>query len=127
MLAEAEAEKAARVGIAQALAIDEQVRAYGGPQLQLARQVMDRFSEAIETAKVDVVPRVMIQNGAGAGAGGTTGNAFEALFALLLSDRLETGAGGKPAPRDARIQAIRDELVHAVDAEGSGPVAKRGA
>ena len=47
-LAEAEAEKAARVGIAQALAIEEQVRASGGPQLQLTRQVMERFSEAVE-------------------------------------------------------------------------------
>src|SRR6476646_11629942 len=31
-LAEAEAEKVARIGIAQALATEEQVRAYGGPQ-----------------------------------------------------------------------------------------------
>ncbi len=31
-LAEAEAEKAARIGIGQAIAVEEQVRAYGGPQ-----------------------------------------------------------------------------------------------
>ena len=46
-LGEAEADKAARVGVAQALAIEEQVRAYGGPQLQLTQQVMSRFAEAI--------------------------------------------------------------------------------
>ncbi len=40
-LAEAEAEKAARIGIGQAIAIDEQVRAYGGPQFQVTQQVMN--------------------------------------------------------------------------------------
>lgn len=35
VLAEADAEKAARIGIAQAIAIEEQVRAYGGPQFQV--------------------------------------------------------------------------------------------
>jgi len=46
-LAEAEAEKAARVGIAEAIAIEEKVRAYGGPQFQVTQQVMNRFAEAI--------------------------------------------------------------------------------
>ena len=49
--------KAARVGIAQAIAIEEQVRAYGGPQFQVTQQVMKRFAEAIEAAGVDVVPK----------------------------------------------------------------------
>jgi uncharacterized membrane protein YqiK len=111
-LAEAEAEKAARVGIAQALAIDEQVRAYGGPQLQLTRQVLDRFSEAVETGRIDIVPKVMI--GGGAGAPGGSGSAFEALLGLLLSDRLADKS--QPLlPRDPRLEhardAIRDGLV----------------
>ncbi|HVN15962.1 MAG TPA: SPFH domain-containing protein, partial [Anaerolineales bacterium] len=38
-LAEAEAERTARIGIAQALATEEQVRAYGGPQFQVTQQV----------------------------------------------------------------------------------------
>ena len=65
-LAEAEAEKSARIGIAQALAIEEQVRAYGGPQFQVAREVMSRFADAIQHSKVDVVPKILI--GASAGA-----------------------------------------------------------
>ena len=56
-LAEAEAEKAARIGVGQAIAIEEQVRAYGGPQFQLTQQVMNRFAEAIQQSRVDVVPR----------------------------------------------------------------------
>ena len=59
-LAEAEAEKVARVGIAQALATEEQVRAYGGPQFQVTQQVLNRFAEAIQVSGVDVVPRVAV-------------------------------------------------------------------
>src|SRR5437899_11918507 len=70
-LAGAEAERAARVGIAQAMAIDEQVRAYGGPRFQLTQQVMSRFAEAIETARVDVVPKIMIHGGGGNGTPST--------------------------------------------------------
>jgi hypothetical protein len=45
--------------------------------------VLDRFSAAIETGRIDVVPKVTI----GGGAAGS-GSAFEALLGLLLSDRL---------------------------------------
>ena len=64
-LAEAEAEKIARIGIAQALATEEQVRAYGGPQFQVTQQVLNRFSEAIQQSGVDVVPRVVVSGGKG--------------------------------------------------------------
>jgi uncharacterized membrane protein YqiK len=119
-LAEAEAEKAARVGIAQALAIDEQVRAYGGPQLQLTQKVMERFSEAIQAAHIDVVPKVMISNGTGAGAN-SQGSVFEALLGLMLSDKLADKA--QPStPADPRMikarDQIRDGLVAALGSNG---------
>jgi uncharacterized membrane protein YqiK len=110
-LADAEAEKAARIGLAQALAIDEQVRAYGGPQLQLTRQVLDRFSEAVEAGKIDIVPKVMIAGGNGAGA---MGSAFEALLGMLLSDRLGDKVkdmGGRDVRMDKAADAIRDRLM----------------
>src|SRR5205085_2856519 len=89
-LAEAEAEKAARIGIAQAIAIEEQVRAYGGPQFQVTQDVMNRFAEAIENSHVDIVPKFMISggNGAGNGNGSSSGSVFEALMTLLLSERM---------------------------------------
>ncbi|HET9625495.1 MAG TPA: SPFH domain-containing protein [Kofleriaceae bacterium] len=111
-LAAAHAEEAARVGIAQALAIDEQVRASGGPQLLLTRHVMERFSEAIERAKIDVVPRVMIQGGQGKdGAPGTAaqGSVFEALLAMMLSDKVAAKAADMP-PRDPELDHVRDSL-----------------
>jgi uncharacterized membrane protein YqiK len=119
-LAEAEAERAARVGIAQALAIDEQVRAYGGPQLQLTRQVMERFSEAVQAAGIDVVPRVMISGNGQSGAG--TGSVFEALLAVMLSDRVGDKVHAMP-PRDPRLDkardAIRDGLVATLGGDGA--------
>ncbi|HTQ44561.1 MAG TPA: SPFH domain-containing protein, partial [Polyangiaceae bacterium] len=91
VLAEAEAEKAARIGIGQAIATEEQVRAYGGPKFQVAQQVMNRFAEAIEQAGVDVVPKIVV-GGQGPGGGGTGGSSLlEALLAIVLSDRLGDG------------------------------------
>src|SRR5512134_2510575 len=66
-LAEAEAEKIARIGIAQALATEEQVRAYGGPQFQVTQTVLNRFAEAIQQSGVDIVPRVLIKGNGGEG------------------------------------------------------------
>jgi 2',3'-cyclic-nucleotide 2'-phosphodiesterase (5'-nucleotidase family) len=71
-LAEAESEKIARIGIAQAIATEEQVQAYGGPQYQVTQQVLNRFAEAIEQARVDVlVPRVMVGGGGEEGGMGS--------------------------------------------------------
>jgi uncharacterized membrane protein YqiK len=108
-LAGAEAERAARVGIAQAMAIDEQVRAYGGPRFQLTQQVMSRFAEAIETARVDVVPKIMIHGGGGNGAS-STGNVMEALLTLLLADKIGGESAANPSPRSAAAEAVRSRI-----------------
>ncbi len=111
-LAEAEAEKIARVGIAQALATEEQVRAYGGPQFQVTQQVLNRFAEAIQQSGVDVVPRVVVSGGKGEGEGGTTNSSImEALLTMLLSDRFgalasETAQG----PRSEQAEALRQQI-----------------
>src|SRR5258708_24091052 len=81
-IAEADAEREARIGIARALAIEEQVRAYGGPQFQVVQQVMERFSTAIEKSGVDVVPKMVIMGGNGDGKGGGY-RAFEDMIAKL--------------------------------------------
>jgi uncharacterized membrane protein YqiK len=99
-LAEAEAEKVARVGIAQALATEEQVRAYGGPQFQVTQQVLNRFAEAIQQSRVDVVPRVVV--GGDNKDGGSSGSIMEALLAMLLSDRF--GALAEHAAQSSRSE-----------------------
>jgi uncharacterized membrane protein YqiK len=115
-LAGAEAERAARVGVAQALAVEEQVRAYGGPRFQLTQQVMARFAEAIEQARVDVVPKIVIgqqASGAGNGSGGGSGlggsSVLEALLSLLLSDRMGIDVAPTTPPRP-EAEALRADL-----------------
>jgi uncharacterized membrane protein YqiK len=116
-LAQAEAERAARVGIAQAMAIEEQVRAYGGPRFQLTQQVMNRFAEAVEQARVDVVPKILIgggQTGAGGNgaSGGTmgTGNVLEGLLAILLSEKIGIEATASTSTSSPEAQAMRNEM-----------------
>ncbi|HWE46633.1 MAG TPA: SPFH domain-containing protein [Caulobacteraceae bacterium] len=84
-LAAAEAERVTKVGLAQAEAIEKQVAASGGARYQLARQVAERFAEALETSGVDVVPKVQIT---GSGADGQGGGVMQALLTLLMSDKL---------------------------------------
>jgi len=107
-LGEAEADKSARIGVAQAIAIEEQVRAYGGPRYQLVQEVMNRFSDAVRDAKIDVVPRVVMNsNGAGSGANGS--NALETLLTLLLSERVGEPVG-IDRERSAEALAVRERL-----------------
>jgi uncharacterized membrane protein YqiK len=118
-LAEAEAEKAARVGIAEAIAIEEKVRAYGGPQFQVTQQVMNRFAEAIEKAGVDVVPRISIAGG-GSGNGASSGSSLmEGLLAMLLSDKIgvQVSGGGNGNAARPEVAAMRDQIVQRLMAE----------
>jgi len=105
-LAEAEAEKIARIGIAQALATEEQVRAYGGPQFQVTQQVLNRFAEAIQQSQVDVVPRVIV----GATKDGGSGNIMEGLLTMLLSDRFEALANNGHGQRSEEAEKLRAEI-----------------
>jgi uncharacterized membrane protein YqiK len=105
-LAEAEAEKVARIGIAQALATEEQVRAYGGPQFQVTQQVLNRFSEAVQQSKVDVVPRVVV----GANKDSGSGNIMEALLAMLLSDRFGALSNEAQGKRSEEAEQLRSEI-----------------
>jgi len=105
-LAEAEAEKVARIGIAQALATEEQVRAYGGPQFQVTQQVLNRFSEAVQQSKVDVVPRVVV----GATKDGGSGNIMEALLTMLLSDRFGALDDEAQTKRSDEAEQLRSEI-----------------
>jgi uncharacterized membrane protein YqiK len=105
-LAEAEAEKIARIGIAQALATEEQVRAYGGPQFQVTQTVLNRFAEAVENSKVDVVPRVIV----GASKDGGSGNIMEGLLTMLLSDRFGALASEAQGKRSDEAEQLRAEI-----------------
>ncbi|GAB4501652.1 MAG: hypothetical protein Fur0035_11950 [Anaerolineales bacterium] len=122
-LAEAEAEKVARIGIAQALATEEQVRAYGGPQFQVTQQVLNRFSEAIQQSGVDVVPRVMV---AGNGEQGGSGNVMEALLTMLLSERYSALSSEAQSPRSPEAEVLRQQIYESMKAKSEAPKAEKG-
>ncbi|MBI5935211.1 MAG: flotillin family protein [Chloroflexi bacterium] len=127
-LAEAESEKIARIGIAQALATEEQVRAYGGPQFQVTQQVMQRFADAIQQSGVDIVPRVLIKGGADGDS--STGSVIEGLMAMLLSEKLgvdvaEQAAATRSPEADALRQQIRESMSKPTATEAPKPEAKK--
>jgi len=110
-LAEAEAEKVARIGIAQALATEEQVRAYGGPQFQVTQQVLNRFAEAIQQSGVDVVPRVVVGGSNGENGGNQSANIMEGLLTMLLSERFGVSGEAGTTQRSPDVEAMREKIL----------------
>ena len=109
-LAAAESERIARTGIAQAIATEEQVAAYGGPQYQVTQQVMNRFAEAVQNSRVDVVPRVVVSGG-GSDSSATGSSIMEGLLTLLLSDKLGLDVKGEVAKeRSPEAERLRNEI-----------------
>lgn len=95
-LAAAEADRITKTGLATAETIEKQAAASGGAQYQLARQIVERLAEALETSGVDIVPRVQINTGGSSNEGGGT---MQALMGMLLSEK-GVGLLSSPAARD---------------------------
>jgi uncharacterized membrane protein YqiK len=106
-LAGAEADRITKTGLATAETIEKQAAASGGAQFQLTRQVIERLAQALETSGVDVVPRVQINTGGDAGAGGG-GGALQALIGMLLSEK-GMSMLATPAANDRGPAALPDE------------------
>jgi uncharacterized membrane protein YqiK len=115
-LAEADAEKEARVGVGKAIAIDEQVKAYGGPQYQVVQDVMSKFTAAIERAKIDIVPKTVMSMGNKDGQGSTV-NAFEMLIDLLISEKLGVQLDQAGKTEDPRVKKIREAILRGMEQE----------
>ena len=93
-MAGAEAERVSKVGLAQASVIESQVAASGGARYQLARQVAERFAEALETSGVDVVPKVSITGA----DGNASGSILQTLMTLIMAEKLDLPIGAQSAP-----------------------------
>jgi uncharacterized membrane protein YqiK len=114
-LASAEAEKTARIGIAQAMATEQQVNAYGGPQYQVMQQVLSRLAEAVEKSGVDLVPRVVVGGGSD---GGTTQNLFQSLMVMLLSKEFGEDVTEAKTEENPAITKIRDDIIASLADKG---------
>jgi len=128
-IAEADAEKEARVGIGKAVAIEEQVRAYGGPQLQLIQDVMTKVALAIETSKVPIVPSTVVSMGDGGEGGGSNTNAFNLLMTLLATDKLgdisQVLQSADPAQAEM-VAALKGRMRAEMAAPGAGAAGGQG-
>lgn len=112
-LAEADAEKEARVGIGKAIAIDEQVKAYGGPQYQVLQDVMNKFTQAIEKSGIDIVPKTVISMGNGEN-GGDGANAFNMLLTLLLGEKLGVKFDGNKVENE-NVKKIKEAILKSME------------
>ncbi|MGL5765274.1 MAG: SPFH domain-containing protein [Sarcina sp.] len=115
-LGEAEADMAARKGISQAIAIREQVNAYGGPQYQVVQDVMSKFTDAIKSGEINIVPNNVVTMGSSDGSGAT--NAMESLLAVLLSEKM--GIDFKEDTQESDLaKQIRNEIYEKLKEEKS--------
>lgn len=82
----ADADRIRATGLAEAEATTKKVEAYGGPQYQLNSQVLMRFAEAIEHARLPLVPSITVGGGGKDGAG-ANGSMVETMLAMMLAER----------------------------------------
>lgn len=114
-IAEAEAEKEARVGIGKAIAIDEQVKAYGGSQYQVVQDIMSKFTTAIEKSKIDIVPKTVVNMGGGTGSNSSV-NAFELLLGLLINDKLGVKIGTDTDKVESeKVKGIKELILKSIE------------
>jgi uncharacterized membrane protein YqiK len=82
---EAEASKESNIGLAKAQAIDAQVKAYGGAEFRVVNEIADKLSDAIKNAKVDVVPKTIVNFGE---AQNNDNSIVQSLMKLLTLEKL---------------------------------------
>jgi hypothetical protein len=83
------------------------------------QQALQRFSEAVEKSGVDIVPRMVINNGGA--ADGSTSNAFEALMAMLLSEKLGINlTGAAKSDPNPETRQFRDSILKGLNQSSAG-------
>ena len=87
---EAEASKERNVGVAKANAIEAQVKAYGGAEYRITQEVIDKLSDAIKNAHVDLVPKTVVNMGGNSDSngGGSGSVVLETLLKLITLGKL---------------------------------------
>ncbi len=101
---EAEASKESNVGLAKARAIDAQVKAYGGAEFRVIQEITDKLSDAIKNAKVDIVPRTMVNMGAGEGGTENGSTIIDTLLKFITMEKLGVSV------RDTAEKPWREEM-----------------
>lgn len=93
-LADAEAHKTTAVGAAQAEAAEKNVRAYGGAEILVQKDVALAMADALKSGKIKIVPDNLIQNGA---KDQGMANALEQFLQLVSLEKLGVELNKKTA------------------------------
>ena len=103
MEGEGEAASIEAVGLATARAAEAQVAAYGGPEFRLNEILGIQFANAIREGKLDIVPRIQVQGGAGAEGGS---NPMMGLLSAFMAQKVAAGeASDKVAAAPAKAES----------------------
>ncbi|MFT4145191.1 MAG: SPFH domain-containing protein [Mobilitalea sp.] len=112
---EAEASKESNIGLAKARAIDAQVKAYGGAEFRIIQEVTDKLSEAIKSAKVDIVPKTVVNMGGN--DKDNEGNSSTILDTLLKFITLEKLGVKVKEASDVALELVAPTLDAETDAQ----------
>ena len=86
---------------------------------------MNRFAEAVEKSKIDVVPRVVVSGGGKDGAQGMAGgNALESLLTVLLAEKMAEPVSASTSPRSAETESLRAQIREGLKGEKGAKDAK---
>ncbi|MGN6713583.1 SPFH domain-containing protein [Anaerocolumna jejuensis] len=121
---EAEASKESNVGLAKARAIDAQVKAYGGAEFRVIQEITDKLSDAIKNAKVDIVPRTMVNMGAGEGGTENGSTIIDTLLKFITMEKLGVSvkdSAEKPWREEMDDAAVSQETEGIKDKEEKEP------
>lgn len=88
MEGEALGSKESSIGLARAKAIDAQVKAYGGSQFRLIQEVVEKLSDAIKSASVDIVPKTVVNMGGQGDSSNGNSNIMDTLLKFITIEKL---------------------------------------
>lgn len=88
MEGEALGSKESSIGLARAKAIDAQVKAYGGSQYRLIQEVVEKLSDAVKTANVDIVPKTVVNMGGQSDSSNGSSNIMDTLLKFITIEKL---------------------------------------
>jgi uncharacterized membrane protein YqiK len=114
---EAEASKETNVGLAKARAIDAQVKAYGGAEFRVIQEITDKLSDAIKNAKVDIVPKTVVNMGSGENPDTGSNTVMDTLLKFITIEKLGVSLNQKQEQPAAAEEDFDEEEEAAVAKE----------
>lgn len=105
MEGEAQGSKESAIGLARARAIDAQVKAYGGSQYRLIQEVVEKLSDAVKTANVDIVPKTVVNMGGSNEGNSGSSTIMDTLLKFITIEKLGVNLQNADIPEEIKKAA----------------------